>query len=707
MSVGEAVRRLAAPPVRLAQRGVVRARTAGWTDHSRLFAVGDLGGWSVDEDAEHIAAAARRLGYRTGSPPSGRALPRGSRCSSRATSTRSTRAGSTRRTGWARLTCTAGPVLPASPSSTSASRRFGSGGIAWTRVQVTHAEMHELVLDAGVEPERVFRIPIGIDLEHFPLGERAASGGAIGSRASRRPRSSRARSRRTVSASGRGSSRSSSRGRTRSSARSSGSRADVPELHVLLTGPARGYVRGSSSGSGSRIGTCCSHARRARPRLPRARRVPRAVAAGRGPEGRPRGDGDRRPARQRRGSARRRSSSRTGGTARSSTSRTPRRSRRLPSACTRDAALGASLGVAGPRDCGAVRARAPGRGVGGAPRRVREPWGLTGRGSGATRGRRTLGAAARARAGREPGLASSTATTAFPAPVSPSPGGTAKMQRLAARFPNRRPTSRCSTSARRGCRATCGALLWLARRRGIPIVVNQNGVGYPAWAGDADGCGQPPAAPRAARRPATSCTRASSASGGRRVPRRRPRDPGRCSTTRSTSSASLRRRSRRRAARSCSPAATRRRGLPGRARPADVRARSRRRTRRAAHRHGAPPRGSRASSSRGSASRTASTFVGRYSQAEAPSLYRRAHLLLHTQMNDSCPSVVLEAMACGLAGRASGERRHGRARRGRRRDRRRARGELGPARASALPRRWPSAVDAGLDQLPAYSPLRA
>ena len=42
-------------------------------------------------------------------------------------------------------------------------------------------------------------------------------------------------------------------------------------------------------------------------------------------------------------------------------------------------------------------------------------------------------------------------------------------------------------------------------------------------------------------------------------------------------------------------------------------------------------------------------FVGRYSQAEAPSLYRRAHLLLHTQMNDCCSSVVLEAMACGLA----------------------------------------------------------
>jgi glycosyltransferase involved in cell wall biosynthesis len=41
-------------------------------------------------------------------------------------------------------------------------------------------------------------------------------------------------------------------------------------------------------------------------------------------------------------------------------------------------------------------------------------------------------------------------------------------------------------------------------------------------------------------------------------------------------------------------------------------------------------------------------LVGRYAQEDAPALYRRAHVLLHTQMNDSCPSLVLEAMACGL-----------------------------------------------------------
>lgn len=41
-------------------------------------------------------------------------------------------------------------------------------------------------------------------------------------------------------------------------------------------------------------------------------------------------------------------------------------------------------------------------------------------------------------------------------------------------------------------------------------------------------------------------------------------------------------------------------------------------------------------------------LTGRYTQAAAPSLFHHAHLLLHTQMNDNCPSLVLEAMACGL-----------------------------------------------------------
>jgi glycosyltransferase involved in cell wall biosynthesis len=41
-------------------------------------------------------------------------------------------------------------------------------------------------------------------------------------------------------------------------------------------------------------------------------------------------------------------------------------------------------------------------------------------------------------------------------------------------------------------------------------------------------------------------------------------------------------------------------------------------------------------------------LAGPYTQLEAPALFRRAHLLLHPKYNDPCPTLVLEAMACGL-----------------------------------------------------------
>jgi glycosyltransferase involved in cell wall biosynthesis len=37
-----------------------------------------------------------------------------------------------------------------------------------------------------------------------------------------------------------------------------------------------------------------------------------------------------------------------------------------------------------------------------------------------------------------------------------------------------------------------------------------------------------------------------------------------------------------------------------------------------------------------------------YSQREAPELFRRAHVLLHLKYKDPCPTVVIEALACGV-----------------------------------------------------------
>ena len=41
-------------------------------------------------------------------------------------------------------------------------------------------------------------------------------------------------------------------------------------------------------------------------------------------------------------------------------------------------------------------------------------------------------------------------------------------------------------------------------------------------------------------------------------------------------------------------------------------------------------------------------FVGRYTQRDAPDLFRRAHVMLHTKVKDPCPTAVIEAMACGV-----------------------------------------------------------
>ena len=41
-------------------------------------------------------------------------------------------------------------------------------------------------------------------------------------------------------------------------------------------------------------------------------------------------------------------------------------------------------------------------------------------------------------------------------------------------------------------------------------------------------------------------------------------------------------------------------------------------------------------------------LLGEYAQRDAPDVFRRAHVLLHTKVNDPCPTLVVEAMACGL-----------------------------------------------------------
>ncbi len=83
-----------------------------------------------------------------------------------------------------------------------------------------------------------------------------------------------------------------------------------------------------------------------------------------------------------------------------------------------------------------------------------------------------------------PGVCVSYAHDVIPAPGDPVAGGSAKVQRLASRFPNHPDAFSLLYLGSTWLPRDLGALLWLARRRGVPVVLNQDGVGYPAWAGE-------------------------------------------------------------------------------------------------------------------------------------------------------------------------------------------------------------------------------
>jgi len=221
-------------------------------------------------------------------------------------------------------------------------------------------------------------------------------------------------------------------------------------------------------------------------------------------------------------------------------------------------------------------------------------------------------------------------------------GGTAKFQRLATRFPNR-PTDFTllylgSTWLPRDLRA----LLWLARRRRLPVVVNQSGVAYPGWAGDAtDEINRP------FRRALLAadhvlyqsefCKRSADEFLGEPrgswevlynavdvdhfTPAGAPPDGAPVLLLGGDQTQAYRVEV---ALRTLALLADARLLVTGRlvSDPQPLVAEL------------------------GLGDRV--EFTGRYAQAEAPALFRRAHLLLHTKVQDPCPTAVVEAMACGL-----------------------------------------------------------
>ena len=221
-------------------RTYVGARTRAWPSNSRLFAVGERTSWSVDEDARHLEAAAQRLGYDVA--PSGWArFAEGQAVflTSHFEALQSRWLATSHRLATAYLHGRPGtpgyPEFDRAYETLRASRPIrGDPG--------SHAEMRDLVLTAGVEPSFVHLIRIGIDLQNFPIVD-AVDAKRQGSswRPSRRVRRGLVpEGRRRLGSRARAEAR---EGPGRARRRSRARLAEVDDLYVLLTGPARGFVR--------------------------------------------------------------------------------------------------------------------------------------------------------------------------------------------------------------------------------------------------------------------------------------------------------------------------------------------------------------------------------------------------------------------------------------------------------------------------------
>ena len=233
----------------------------------------------------------------------------------------------------------------------------------------------------------------------------------------------------------------------------------------------------------------------------------------------------------------------------------------------------------------------------------------------------------------------------LPGPGEPVAGGTAKLQKLAARWPNR-PTDFSllylgTTYLPRDLRQ----LLWVAKRRGARIVVNQDGVAYPGWAGErTDELNVP------LRRVVLAADHVvyQSAFSKRSSDRFLGEPRGTWEVLPNAVDVDA-------FAPGPPPA-----GGPVVLLGGDQTQEYRLELALETFRHVLDEHPSarlhvsgRLVSAPGPTVRRlrledAVDFTGRYAQADAPGVYRRAHVLLHTKVNDPCPTTVIEAMACGV-----------------------------------------------------------
>ncbi len=174
--------RIVRKPATAARSTALRLRTREWPERSRLFVLGDALGWALDDEAAYVTEVARGAGYLVGEPSWARFSRRQVVFhTSHFAALDPLWTGSSHRLGLAYFH--GRPATPGYPEFDRALESLQRDPDRFERVQVTHREMELLVVEAGVDPGRVHRIPIGIELDRFPLGDderRAAARASLG-----------------------------------------------------------------------------------------------------------------------------------------------------------------------------------------------------------------------------------------------------------------------------------------------------------------------------------------------------------------------------------------------------------------------------------------------------------------------------------------------------------------------------------------------
>ena len=242
MSVTRHARRLVAPVGRPLRRAAVGLRTREWPPHSHLFVEQEAAEWVLSYEARQLARTASALG-----------IPLGPRSWARGISNQSVFHLSQftlllhrfeRRGNNLGLSYFHGrPGTPGMPEFDACFDTMRARHHELDRIQVTNREMEALVLSTGIAQEKVHRIPIGIDVEVFRPRDDA-------SRAVARTRLGLPAGAFVVGSFQKdgvgweeGLEPKLIKGPDVLLAVAERLAEQVPELHFLLTGPARGYVR--------------------------------------------------------------------------------------------------------------------------------------------------------------------------------------------------------------------------------------------------------------------------------------------------------------------------------------------------------------------------------------------------------------------------------------------------------------------------------